>query len=211
MIHLLHTGAVPFGCVKDTYFCCDEDCLSTVMDHRRPGTEPCQLPDVVLSNTPPPSPGHQACGCCGAHPCKARTQRRPIYSCSAPRNTPEDAPKGVTKEKAAKAASTEAHDIPVQSYLPQLCGLPLQSIVAAGAPAPADTPGGGHGRAGERDQWRHIGRDLRKVADHFQLHTSKKWRKNKPPLSPALPASVCRCVVASLVCLAWWRLYSKFY
>ncbi|KAK8400309.1 hypothetical protein O3P69_003182 [Scylla paramamosain] len=213
MIHLLHAGAVPLGYVgnmSDTCITsCHEGCMRDTSCHCLAGTETFLLPDIVLSNTPPPTPGHQSCGCGDAQLTTSQMHPRPSRPLLP--DTPEALPaKATTEEEVCKARLTEVFDTccSLQSHLPHFSHL-TWTTAALSSHAHAHTTEGRQQR--EEQQWRHIGGDLRKVADHFELDTAKAWRKNKPSCCPSLPAAVSRCVVASLICLAWWRLYNKLY
>ncbi|XP_045111233.1 uncharacterized protein LOC123504624 [Portunus trituberculatus] len=206
MIHLLHAGAVPLGYVgkmSDTFITSyDEGCMRDTSCHSLAGTETFLLPDIVLSNTPPPTPGHQSCGCGSIQ------LNTPQPSCPLLPNTPETLPeKAATGEEVCKPQLTEMLDTccSLQNHLFHL----TWTTGTLGSHAHAHTTEERQQR--EEQQWRHIGGDLRKIADHFELNTSKVWRKNKLSYCPSFPAAVSRCVVASLICLAWWRLYNKLY
>nr|XP_045586705.1 uncharacterized protein LOC123748579 [Procambarus clarkii] len=63
----------------------------------------------------------------------------------------------------------------------------------------------------EQGRWRKAGRELRKIADHFELNTAKVAAKRSKvaPLNLVVPGALTRCLTASLLCLVWWRLLNK--
>lgn len=78
-------------------------------------------------------------------------------------------------EDAAKVTLYEVNEtqISVQSYLPQLWSAGRNVLCTPGIPAHGETLRWRHRREREQQQWRYIGSDLRKAADHFQIYTSK--------------------------------------
>ncbi|XP_068202345.1 uncharacterized protein [Palaemon carinicauda] len=56
-----------------------------------------------------------------------------------------------------------------------------------------------------------VGKDLRKIADHFQLDHGKVVKKSKqaPVLSLILPEAFTWCLSASVLLLVWWRILKK--
>ncbi|XP_063866694.1 uncharacterized protein LOC135103822 [Scylla paramamosain] len=235
MINLLNAGAVPFGYTSDKiesdfpgYI---EDCISTGMScHYVPdlrGTFP--LPDVIISNTPPPSPLRRVRSCHAFFPEKTETlPPSPL--------TPPATPAVFDGEPGVQALQTGLDHIqevrrrlrdnsslnPLQ--LPQL-SWPLPAHAhpqsnrrsvgeeAESAPerrAPMDESRGA-GSGEEHHRWRLIGGELRMVADQFQLNKSKASGKGSSEAAAhtVAPAVLGRCLAASLLCLVWWRLYNK--
>ncbi|KAG0721540.1 hypothetical protein GWK47_046265 [Chionoecetes opilio] len=235
MINLLHAGAVPFGYTSDKIECdfpgCFEDCVTTSMScHYIPdvrGTFP--LPDVILSNTPPPSPLRRARSCHTFFPDKTETlPPSPLTPPATPGFT-ADREAGVQalqtglghiQEVRRRWRDNSSHN---PYHLPQLSWvLPRpphrmssrghvkeDADVASETRSLRDEAEGGHKEAQQR--WRLIGADLRMVADQFQLNMSKV--SGKPRIEVAAhyvaPAVLGRCLAASLLCLVWWRLYNK--
>lgn len=236
MISLLNAGAVPFGYTSDKiesdfpgYI---EDYISTGMscpyvpDLR--GTFP--LPDVIISNTPPPSPLRRARSCHAFFP--EKTETLPPSPLTPPA-TPGAACDGEAGVQALQTGLGHIQEVrrrlrdnsinPLQ--LPQLSWpLPAHahpqprrgSATAEAEAAPerraAMSEARGAGSSGqEHHHWRLIGGELRMVADQFQLNKSKTSGKasSEAAAHTVVPAVLGRCLAASLLCLVWWRLYNK--
>ncbi|XP_069995075.1 uncharacterized protein [Penaeus vannamei] len=206
------------------------------------------LPDVILSNTPPPSPLRRAHSYHFLFPEEATAApaaRSNKPSWAPPRRPPparaQEEPQEEPQERAALATGLghiqevrrtllreeppRAHHAPLFPHeLPQLSwAVPrLQQASSTGSLAHARArahdggPGGERARAeGASEQqrrWKHIGQDLRKLADQFTLDHAKVGSKQdeEAPLSLSVPVAVTRCLTATILCLVWWRLLNKF-
>ncbi|KAG0716505.1 hypothetical protein GWK47_009528 [Chionoecetes opilio] len=159
------------------------------------------LPDVITSHTPPPSPLRRAHSCLSFFHEKA---------------TP-DSPNSPGSEAETEAGLGHIHEAPgqVQSDAPTPASLPTLSWVLPRRPA--GHPGEEARRRGREEPeaeerrrlWRHVGGDLRKMADQFEVDRSPVSTRGSAhvALPTSVPAILGKCLAGSLLCLVWWRLY----
>lgn len=157
------------------------------------------LPDVITSNTPPPSPLRRSHSCLAFFHDKTQAQTSltpPVSSSLLQGNDAE--------VEAVEARLSHIHEVrrQVQSDASSTAHLPHLSWVLPRLPSPSRHPGDQreeeHRRGREDDEsgerrrlWRHIGGDLRKMADQFQVNGS----------SVSCVTHLCTCVP---LFLSWW-------
>ncbi|XP_063595106.1 uncharacterized protein LOC134772030 [Penaeus indicus] len=245
-------GAVPFGYTSEMNDCdyqCfgyGDQCVTTAeMNWRNLQIPQAQapLPDVILSNTPPPSPLRRAHSYHFLFPEESPAPpaaRSNKSSWAPPRRPPPARAQEEPQERDALRAGLghiqevrrtllreeppRAHHAPLPHDLPQLSwAVPrLQQASSTSSLPHARTcahdggPGGERARAEglteQERRWKHIGQDLRKLADQFTLDHAKVGTKQdeEAPLSLSVPVAVTRCLTATILCLVWWRLLNKF-
>ncbi|XP_050728726.1 uncharacterized protein LOC127004679 isoform X2 [Eriocheir sinensis] len=237
MLKLFLHGAVPFGFRAPMD---DEDAGYGDREHvdageersrhlARAGTFP--LPDVILSNTPPPSPLRRARSCHAFFP--EKTQIQPPSPLTPPA-TPGAAFDGDAGVEAAQASLSHIQEVRrrlLGSFSVSPRNLPQLSWPLPRPPNPPSARGAtkeevsaapemrrnlrqeldGEVLGEEQQRWRLVGGELRMVADQFQLNRSKASGKASSEVAAhsAAPAILGRCLAASLICLVWWRLYNK--
>lgn len=222
MLNFYVTCAVPFGYIQDIDFDSEgiqSDMLWHNLETRR-GLPP--LPDVILSNTPPPSPLRRA------HSYLSFFPEKPTHALPTPPLAPPalDTPPLTPSETHARAASVEHiqevrrrlqnnHPEPQSPHtLPQL-SWPLPRPQEEGSQEEREGNQGAEGERGDDERrWRMVGRDLQKIADEFQLHHGKvgvKRESEEETLNLSVPVALTRCLSASILFLVWWRLFNKFH
>ncbi|MPC40564.1 hypothetical protein E2C01_034125 [Portunus trituberculatus] len=188
------------------------------------------LPDVIISNTPPPSPLRRARSCHAFFP--EKTETLPPSPLTPPA-TPGAVFDGEAGVQALQTGLGHIQEVrrrlrdnnslnPLQ--LPQLSWpLPAHaqpqsnrgSVMEEAESAPERrapmNEARGAGSTEEHHHWRLIGGELRMVADQFQRNKSKASGKGSSEAAAhtVVPAVLGRCLAASLLCLVWWRLYNK--
>ncbi|XP_063859994.1 uncharacterized protein LOC135100727 [Scylla paramamosain] len=219
MIKLLQAGAVPFGFASDMSDVNSpyhrRDCLHALQmnwrhDHRPQADGFRLLPDIITSNTPPPSPLPRSHSCLTFFP--EKTQRQ--TSLAAPASSSILHGSDVDEEaRLSHVLEVRRHvhsDAPSTStaHLPHLTWVLPHLPSSSRVPANDGEVGRRRGREedGEKQRlWRQIGGDLRKMADQFEV--SSKSSAEVAVLPSSLPVMLTRCVAGTLLCLVWWRLY----
>ncbi|XP_042890460.1 uncharacterized protein LOC122265298 [Penaeus japonicus] len=247
-------GAVPFGYTSEMNDCdyqCfgyGDQCVTTAeMNWRNlqipQGQAP--LPDVILSNTPPPSPLRRAHSYHFLFPEEAAPPpTRSNKSSWVPPRRPPPAPRDPQQQQPQEGDALRtglghiqevrrtilreerphphyphhSHDLPQLSWdVPRLHQASSTSSLPhartyAHEDAPVREGGRTEGLTEQQRRWKHIGQDLRKLADQFTLDHAKVGTKqnDEAPLSLSVPVAVTRCLTATILCLVWWRLLNKF-
>nr|XP_053631421.1 uncharacterized protein LOC128687882 [Cherax quadricarinatus] len=253
---LLRACAMPFGFTSDMIdsdFTYEGECIFTDEMNwrtiqRSRGLAP--LPDVILSNTPPPSPLRRAHSYLSFFPEKTiHTLSTSNLALDTPPPTPTPEACRSTRTRAAsfgnlvnweenlKVGLKHIREVRRRLHSEHPQHNPQHSLPQLSWPLPRphrcpNTPhhrpnipphhpnhfyysqGQGESTQGEReeeDRCRKAGRELRKIADNFQLNSAKvaTKRSNDASFNLAVPTALTKCITASLLCLIWWRLVNR--
>ncbi|XP_063866688.1 proline-, glutamic acid- and leucine-rich protein 1-like [Scylla paramamosain] len=243
---LVQGGAVPFGYAPDMNGSDPLPCLrhhnparQDVLPHHAYHYVRDQLPDVILSNTPPSSPLRRTRSCHAFFP------DTPPPSPPLPPTPPLTPGTPRTGERATRAEGGNLEQVemdePSPPELPELCWpLPPRRH------APREEEEGGQEEQGEEEErdeeqqrrWRYIGTDLRNIADQFQfryskaLETKSQRRRRRRErreeeveeedveegreeqggaLSLSIPSALTRCLSASFFLIICWRIVDKLH
>ncbi|XP_045130665.1 uncharacterized protein LOC123515843 [Portunus trituberculatus] len=219
MIKLLQAGAVPFGFTSDmsegdSPYPCGECSYALRMnwrhDHRSQADGFRLLPDIITSNTPPPSPLPRSRSCLAFFHEKTHSQTSLAAPASSNTLNGSDVDGEARLSHVLEVRRHLHRDAPSTStaHLPHLTWV-LPHVPSFSRSLAKD---GEEGRRRGRDEdgeqqrlWRQVGGDLRKMADQFEVSSKGSTEIVVPPIS--LPVVLSRCVAGTLLCLVWWRLY----
>ncbi|XP_045587781.1 uncharacterized protein [Procambarus clarkii] len=235
MLNILIHGAVPFGYTTEMnnmdLFVTDEMYWENLQNRRG---LPATLPDVILSNTPPPSPLRRAQSYLSFFPEKSPHALPVLPTLDTPPATPSDPTVGVARAASVGRLEEGGRDESVKTSLEHI--QEVRRRLQSDHPHPPNTlpqlswplprPHRSPQRQGEESsledgdraqddeiQYRRVGRELRKIADQFHVSNAKVSTKegDQEPASLRVPVALTRCVSASILALIWWRLFNKFH